>query len=302
MIVASPWSRGGWVCSETFDHTSLIRFMEQRFDLGTRGLAETNITPWRRAVVGDLTAAFDFANPNGRAPRLPSTTGYLPPDANRHPDYVPQPPAQGAMPVQEPGLKWSRALPYALGVAAHVDVVHRRVGLRFDNLGRAGAVFRVQQAGSADAPRSYTVEAGKSLKDSWAAVAGATAYDLVVSGPGGFFRHIAGDGSVARAVAPEVIVHESRDAGGALHVVIRNEGSAKIHVTLRANAYTNVPARHVAIAPGGMAEELFEVGQSLGWYDFSVTVAESAAFLRRFAGRLETGAPSVSDPANGQRF
>jgi len=50
MTVISPWSVGGWVCSETFDHTSLIRFMETRF-----GVAEPNITPWRRTVCGDLT-------------------------------------------------------------------------------------------------------------------------------------------------------------------------------------------------------------------------------------------------------
>ena len=64
MIVISPWSKGGYVCSEVFDHTSLIRFMEQRFD--TPALIEHNITPWRRAVSGDLTAAFNFATPNNR--------------------------------------------------------------------------------------------------------------------------------------------------------------------------------------------------------------------------------------------
>ena len=297
MIVASPWSRGGWVCSETFDHTSIIRFMEQRFDLARRGLAETNITPWRRAVVGDLTAAFDFNTPNNRIPTLPSTTGYLPPDEDRHPDYVPLPPAVGTMPVQEPGLKWSRALPYSLAVAAHVDARGRRVGLRFDNHASAGAVFRVAQTGSGDAPRSYTVEGGKQLRDTWAMTTSA-AYDLVVTGPAGFFRHFAGDGSVAHAVAPDVVVHENRDAGGALRLVIRNDGSEKIHVTVRPNAYTREPARHVSIAPGDFVEDLWEVAQSLGWYDLSVTVKESAAFLRRFAGRLETGAPSVSDPAN----
>ena len=31
LLVVSPWSTGGWVCSETFDHTSLIRFLEARF-------------------------------------------------------------------------------------------------------------------------------------------------------------------------------------------------------------------------------------------------------------------------------
>ena len=30
-LVVSPWSRGGWVNSELFDHTSLVRFLEARF-------------------------------------------------------------------------------------------------------------------------------------------------------------------------------------------------------------------------------------------------------------------------------
>jgi len=73
MIVVSPWSKGGWVCSEVFDHTSLIRFLEQRFAPRHPGLIETNITAWRRAVCGDLTSAFDFATPNAARVALPDT-------------------------------------------------------------------------------------------------------------------------------------------------------------------------------------------------------------------------------------
>jgi phospholipase C len=58
MWAISPWSRGGWVCSEVFDHTSVLRFIEKRF-----GVAEPQISAWRRAVCGDLTRAFDFATP-----------------------------------------------------------------------------------------------------------------------------------------------------------------------------------------------------------------------------------------------
>ena len=66
MIVVSPWSKGGWVNSQVFDHTSIIRFIEARFERATGGLLkETNITPWRRAVTGDLTSTFDFEKPNG---------------------------------------------------------------------------------------------------------------------------------------------------------------------------------------------------------------------------------------------
>ena len=66
MYALSPWSRGGWVNSQVFDHTSVLRFIEQRF-----GVAEPNISPWRRAVCGDLTSLFDFS---ASEPSFPGTT------------------------------------------------------------------------------------------------------------------------------------------------------------------------------------------------------------------------------------
>ena len=85
----SPWSKGGWVNSQVFDHTSLIRFIERRFGSQYPGLMEGNITRWRRSVSGDLTSAFDFRSPNDATVQLPSTVGYIPPDNQRHPNYVP---------------------------------------------------------------------------------------------------------------------------------------------------------------------------------------------------------------------
>src|SRR6266702_3465492 len=65
-IIVSPWTRGGWVNSQVFDHTSVIRFLETRF-----GVMEPNISAWRRAVTGDLTSAFDFNTRNSHPVRLP---------------------------------------------------------------------------------------------------------------------------------------------------------------------------------------------------------------------------------------
>ena len=72
MYALSPWSRGGWVNSQVFDHTSVLRFIEQRF-----GVAEPNISPWRRAVCGDLTSLFDFSasEPSFPGTTLPATAG-----------------------------------------------------------------------------------------------------------------------------------------------------------------------------------------------------------------------------------
>jgi phospholipase C len=116
MLVVSPFSRGGWVCSEVFDHTSVLRFITRRF-----GVTEPQISPWRRAICGDLTSALDFRQRNDSVPGLPSTAGYRPRGTSRHPSYVPVPPSAGVMPRQEPGVRPARALPYDLradGVAA----------------------------------------------------------------------------------------------------------------------------------------------------------------------------------------
>ncbi len=74
MIVASPWSRGGWVNSQLFDHTSTLMFLE-RFIQGKYGktVREENISAWRRAVSGDLTSSFAPTIP--RTPHLISSTG-----------------------------------------------------------------------------------------------------------------------------------------------------------------------------------------------------------------------------------
>jgi phospholipase C len=69
-IVVSPWTVGGWVSSELFDHTSQLRLLEK-----ITGVAEPNITGWRRATVGDLTSVFRFNDTSRQAPALPDTNG-----------------------------------------------------------------------------------------------------------------------------------------------------------------------------------------------------------------------------------
>lgn len=71
-IVVSPWTAGGWVCSENFDHTSTLRFLEE-----VTGVAEPNISAWRRRTFGDLTSAFRFDDHKAKPPVLPDTSGPL---------------------------------------------------------------------------------------------------------------------------------------------------------------------------------------------------------------------------------
>lgn len=69
MLVASPFSRGGYVDSNVCDHTSQLRFLEQRF-----GVKAPNISAWRRSVTGDLTKTVSGSSPNTSVPGLPSTS------------------------------------------------------------------------------------------------------------------------------------------------------------------------------------------------------------------------------------
>jgi phospholipase C len=69
MIIVSPWTRGGFVSSDVFDHTSMLRFLEARF-----GVEAPNLSRWRRDTVGDLTSAFNFAAPDFSIPSLPATS------------------------------------------------------------------------------------------------------------------------------------------------------------------------------------------------------------------------------------
>lgn len=344
MYVISPWSRGGWVNSEAFDHTSVIRFLDARF-----GVKERNISPFRRAVLGDLTSAFNFENPNDeRLPRLAGRRTKVEADAIRAAQQaLPQvtPPAGRGFPVQARGIRPSRALPYELDVTARIDDRRGVVKLSFANTGGAAAVFHVydqlglagmpaRQALPADPaailafrdrypqPRRYMVEDGRSLEDAWAVQAEhGGRYDLWVLGPNGFHRRFKGDLNSMRsrrAPMPEVNLGYDRRGGG-IQLQCRNDGDGPVTFTIRSNRlYGRLRAAKSGGWPGqqggwsapddawtlrvddGRAQSLYWNLNGTGWwYDLMVTCDVDASFVRRLAGRMETGRHSVSDPGMG---
>ena len=101
-IIISPWTVGGWVCSQPFDHTSVLQFLER-----LTGVREPNISDWRRSTFGDLTAAFRFGQPADALPRLPGTGDQLKRAryAAAHLPLPPIPSADQQMPVQEQGTR-----------------------------------------------------------------------------------------------------------------------------------------------------------------------------------------------------
>lgn len=284
MLVVSPWSKGGYVCSETLDHTSILRFMERRF-----GVKETNISPWRRAICGDLTSAFDFSRTDSRPAALPGTDEYEPPDRERHPDYRPTPPADPDMPRQERGLRPTRPLKYTPHVDGSVDAAAGRFTLVFASGAKAGAAFHVTSGNRTDGPWTYTTEAGKSIADTWNSAYSNGSYDLTVHGPGGFVRWFKGSNKTA---GPEVT---ARHTGDDVELTLTNKGTATVRLRI-ANGYGG-RARTVTVRPGATVCRTVDLAGSRRWYDLTVTADTDPAFLRRFAGHVENGRPGVSDPA-----
>jgi phospholipase C len=294
MIVVSPWSKGGWVNSQVFDHTSLIRFIEQRFARQNPKLVESNITPWRRAVCGDLTSAFDFKTPNAARPRLPDTDGFEPTDKVRHPDYSPMPPRRQRLPRQERGLRWARAIPYELHAIGRSDTVGGVFRIVFVNTGKAGACFHVRSALGSEGPWSFTVEAGKSLSESWALAPQQGRYDLSVHGPNGFLRGFRG---VAGAGRTNLDIDCSYDDDLTLAVTLTNRSTSPARLVIK-DVYGDETTRPF-LAPGSALKTHWRLKSTHGWYDLVIGAEGDGSFERRMAGHIEDGRDSMSDPAFG---
>ncbi|CCE12027.1 Non-hemolytic phospholipase C precursor (PLC-N) (Phosphatidylcholine cholinephosphohydrolase) (Phosphatidylcholine-hydrolyzing phospholipase C) (PC-PLC) [Bradyrhizobium sp. STM 3843] len=305
MLVVSPWSRGGFVCSEVFDHTSVIRFIEKRFHRTAPGLFEKNVPAWRRAVCGDLTSAFNFRSPNEGLAPLPPTVA--PPASDitsgiRYDNYHPVPPAQPAMPVQEQGVRPARPLPYNLSVDGSADPAQKRFAIRFANPGDAGVCFHVRSGNSMLGPWSYTVESEKSLNDVWDLAATAGQYDLSVYGPNGFFRGFKGGGIAANVANVDISSMDFSNEGSGndvygLGLVMTNKG-AICTVTLVDN-YTGQSQKH-RLRHGETFQTMIHVQHNQGWYDLAVTADTDPGFKWQLAGHVENGCATTSDPAMGK--
>ncbi|MDB4987108.1 MAG: Twin-arginine translocation pathway signal [Myxococcaceae bacterium] len=297
LYVLSPWSKGGFVNSQVFDHTSIIRFVEQRF-----GVHEPNITAWRRAVCGDLTSTLDFeaADEGDFYQELPETGRLAERARALTATTVPATPETLKLPEQDFGTRPSRALPYSLHVTSDVDATSSSIALLFESHGQSGAVFHVYDRLHLERPpRRYTVESGKQLSGRYSTRADDGAYDLWVLGPNGFHRHFTGHTQLGQALgSPEVRVGYD-SALGNVYLVIRNPRGRAHTFTIRCNAYFEEGPARVLVAANAQHAHYWWLVRSGHWYDFTMSIDGVPGYSRRFAGRVETGRASISDPAMG---
>lgn len=300
MLIVSPWSKGGRVCSQLFDHTSQLRFLEEW--LVARGKARaaitcTHVSPWRRAVCGDLTSGFDFKTPNSSWPAsVPRSTTYT--LVNGKP--TPVPPAQQTLPRQErcadpSNTKPACALPYQLAVDC-VANASRQLAVSFRNTGRAGAAFIAYSSVRSDGPWYYAVEAGKAIESETWTWTGAS-YELSVHGPNGFLRQFKG-GTAATPARPEVRVEYDVVLSAVVLYLSNSGGSQSCTFSVSDNAYGAANST-VIVGPSATVALTRPLGASFGWYDLSIRSSSDSQFLRRAAGHVETGMAGRTDPLIG---
>ncbi|MFE6132485.1 phosphocholine-specific phospholipase C [Streptomyces sp. NPDC056437] len=279
MLVVSPWSVGGYVCSEVFDHTSVIRFLEE-----WTGVREPNIGTWRRTVTGDLTSAFDFRR--GRPRPDVEQPGAIPAFSGR---WQPKPPQVQRMPEQEPGSRPARPLPYQPD--AHGRVTDGSFTVALSNSGRSSAHFALYPyAGEFPVPQHKDVRGTAH----WRVPLAGEAYRFTITGPGGFRREFAGTAEGSAALTTQVD-HHDRD----LHLVLRNDGSRPVTFTVRPLAYVDEAdlddwTRSITVKPGRSRTVVHSAADAHGWYDIEVTADREPAFRRRLTGHVENGRASVS--------
>ena len=327
MIIASPWSRGGYVNSEVFDHTSSLQFLENFLDKKfNKKIQEENITKWRRTICGDLTSVFrpyngekiekpafleqkQFIESIHQAQFKQAPENFKKLGASDLAELNKTPEKSALFPVQEKGVRPACALPYEPFVHAQLSKagdalqVSFKAGNQLFGAKSSGIPFRVyaMKPYRSETLRSwdYSVAAGDTLSDDFQlADFENNAYHMRVYGPNGFYREFIGNAANPKLkVTCEYQVKSSKPTGNVV-VMIENLDSKTHAVTIEDNSY-KTGVKNKTFAVGGKASLILDLGKSFQWYDFSVKVKGYDGYEERFAGHVETGAVTKTDPLMG---
>jgi len=327
MVIASPWTRGGWVNSEVFDHTSSIQFLEKFLTKKyNKKIQEPNISEWRRTVCGDLTSVFrpykgekielppflkkdEFVESIHKAKFKNPPNNFKKLNAEEIAKINREKQGSGLIPVQEKGIRSSCALPYELyadgnsfGDGTTFEIIFK-AGKELFGDAAAGSAFHVYAPGIfLDEPVetwTYTTAAGTVLTDKWqVGNFENNEYHLRVYGPNGFFREFKGNQNDKRLRVYAGYQKKGKGFTGNIQLNFNNVENQDIEVEITDNSYGS-EAKAIAINRQSQKDIVLDQSKSYGWYDFSVKIKGNNVFEKRFAGRVETGDDSKSDPLMG---
>lgn len=311
MVIASPWSRGGYVNSQVFDHTSSLQFMEKWLAHRTgKVIKETNISPWRRAICGDLTSV--FRPYKGEKMMMPESLNKELFIESIHKAKFKAPPSDfkkmsaaeikaindhkegSSKMIQEKGIKPANALPYEIHADGRLSAdkgsfeIMMSAGNKVFGTKAAGVPFNVYARRGDDVSiRSYAVLPGDKVSDTWTM---ADDPEIEVYGPNGFYRLYRGNKS-------GTIETECRYGADSFNLIIKNDSSTTQSVELYDHYSKTTQAK--SVNANATASVVLETGKYYGWYDVSLAIKGDNAFSRRYAGKVETGAESMTDPIMG---
>ena len=292
MILVSPWTRGGWVASEVFDHTSIIQFLETWTSAIGKPAICPNISEWRRSVCGDLTSAIDFTSYDASRPELPDVSVLVAAaEADRSlPSISEAIPAEGeqSMPVPPAGRLKARPVPYQPHATVTVNRATGIVKARMTNEGRQSVSMQVlPDSELAFEATPFTVSKDAEKTYVWPSGLTAGKYDFSIYGPDRFVRSFAGTVvSPLRRNDPVPVVDAELAPGrdASLRLTLANDGGGTVRFTLTANDFEG-GHRTVYVGPGRDATVHWPTDRD-GYYDVVVTTDSGGDFRYRYAGRI----------------
>jgi len=329
MVIVSPWTRGGYVCSEVFDHTSSLQFLETFIEKKfNKKITEENITPWRRSICGDLTSAFrPYNGEKIEQPQFLEKTPFMERIYSAKFKEVPDnyktltaeevalintnPDASALFPKQEKGIRDACALPYELYVNGEFNKDQFNISFNAGNktFGRksAGSAFTVYSMNpyQEEVLRvwDYTVSAGDTLQDKWLLKDfDNEKYHLKVYGPNGFFREFIGSHNNP---ALNVLCRYEQDKNSPLKlsgnviVTVNNSSTSAQEMEIIDLSY-KTGIKTLKVPAKSKASIILDLSDHFNWYDFSIAAKGNDSFLERFAGRVETGKTTKTDPLMGR--
>lgn len=322
MVIASPWSRGGWVNSEVFDHTSCLQFLETFLSKKTgKAIKETNISDWRRTICGDLTSVFRPYNGekivypvsldrnetiqsiyNSKFKELPHNYKEL--NEQEIKMINDGPASYKAFPRQEKGQRQSCALPYELHANGHLNHAGDHFKIIMKCGPTSGAPFNVvthklyNEAGKIPEQMrvwDFAVKAGDEISYEWPVnYFDKNVYQLILNGPNGFLRQFEGNKN-----DPEITINLLYTKTGDLKIEVVSLNKQKdYHITVADITYKQ-PAQKISLKPGQKINKTLSLQASHHWYDVGIAIDGYENFVRRYAGRVETGKHSFTDPVIG---
>jgi phospholipase C len=327
LVIASPWSRGGKVCSQVFDHTSIIQFLEE-FTSHKSGkkIKETNISEWRRTICGNISSVFQPYDPSAYKKPKPVDRDEI--VTTIHKAQFRDVPANfkalsageiaevnrnarsgAVLPRQEPGTRRSCAIPYELYVDGNLSKdkstfeISMHAGNKVFGKKSAGAPFIVYAInpyrGEELGVWNFAVKAGDTIKQSWnLSEFEEGKYHLRVYGPNGFFREFAGDKNDPEMVVLSAYTQDKNGKPiGDIAFKIDLGATKADSVSITDNVYGTGNGSIGGKGTGGSA--VMKLAKSQQWYDVTIQVKNSAA-MKRYAGHVETGKESTTDPYMGR--